>query len=214
MVRPASRIRDGVAILGLVIVPLGIHAALATRSGGSVWAGALVAAEAGLIAWIALGFVPGRLLRWIGSGSVLVVTAAVWRFSSDGIVVSSAIPHAIAYLAILALFASSLTPGRKAIATLFAEKSRGELSPAILRYTRRVTWAWCAFCVAQLLVSLLLMLFAPARIWSMFINVCNLPLLVAMFCCEFAWRKWRHGTSESLMGGFRMARQIRTNETV
>ncbi len=207
-----SGLRKGLTIVALVIVSLGIHAAMATGRGTNL-AGPLIVAEAGLIAWIALGLTRIRGLRWIGCAAASLLTAAIWRYSKDGIVGSAAIPHAVAYLSILTVFGTSLLPGRKAIATIFAEKARGELPPAILLYTRRVTWAWCAFCLAQLVGSLLLLLFAPAETWSMFVNVLNLPLLVAMFCGEFAWRKWRHGSPGRLTDGFRMAGQIKTHDS-
>jgi uncharacterized membrane protein len=144
---------------------------------------------------------------------VLIVTTAVWWFAPAGIFASSAIPHAIAYISVLTVFATSLAPGHKPIITIFAERSRGELLPSVARYTRRVTWAWCVFCAGQLLGSLGLLLFAPAQVWSTFVNVLNLPLLVAMFCGEFAWRKWRHGApKERLIDGFRMAGQISTHD--
>jgi uncharacterized membrane protein len=210
----SSRIRKGGAILALVVAPLGIHIAMATHR-GLYWAGVLVIAEAALIAWIALSLVPIPRLRWLGCAVVLVFTTAVWRLAPDGIVASSAIPHAIAYLSVLTAFGTSLRPGRKAIVTIFAERSRGDLPPALLLYTRRVTWAWCLFCAGQLLGSLLLLLFAPVSVWSMFVNLFNLPLLAAMFCGEFAWRKWRHGSwpRERLTDSFRMAGQITANTT-
>jgi hypothetical protein len=39
-------------------------------------------------------------------------------------------------------------------------------------------------------------------------------LLIAMFCAEFAWRKWRHGSwpRERLIDGLRMAGQITTHD--
>jgi uncharacterized membrane protein len=146
---------------------------------------------------------------------VLLLTTATWRLAPDGVVASSAIPHAIAYLSVLTAFATSLLPGRKPVVTIFAERSRGVLPPALLRYTRRVTWAWVLFCAAQLLTSLLLLLFAPVRVWSGFVNLCNFPLLVAMFCGEFAWRKWRHGSwpRERLTDSFRMAGQVTATTT-
>jgi uncharacterized membrane protein len=209
----AHGLRKGAAILGLILAPLGIHLAMATHR-GMFWAGVLVVAEAVAIAWIALSFVSGTSVRWIGSVVVCLITVAIWWFTKDGIAASSAVPHAIAYLSVLTIFATSLAPGRKPIVTRFAEKSRGELPPAVAVYTRRVTVAWCLFCVAQLLGSLLLLLFAPAEIWSMFVNVFNFPLLIAMFCGEFAWRTWRHGGSphERLRDGFRMAGQITTHD--
>jgi uncharacterized membrane protein len=210
----SSRIRKGAAILALVVAPFGIHLAMATQH-GLYWAGLLVVAEATLIAWIALSLVPIPILRWLGCASVLVFTTAIWRLAPDGIVASSAIPHAIAYLSVLTAFGASLMPGRKPIVTIFAERSRGELPPPLVLYTRRVTWAWCLFCAGQLLGSLLLLLFAPVSVWSIFVNLFNLPLLVAMFCGEFAWRKWRHGSwpRERLTDGFRMAGQITANTT-
>jgi uncharacterized membrane protein len=210
----ASRVRKWIAILAILIAPLAIHLAMATQR-GIYWAGILVVTEAALIAWIALSFVVVPGVRLVGCAIVLTLTTAVWRFSRDGIVASSAIPHAIAYLSVLAIFGASLAPGRKAIVTVFAEKSRGALPPAVMLYTRRVTWAWCLFCVAQLLGSGLLLLFAPVSVWSAFVNGCNLPLLAAMFCGEFAWRKWRHGSCpwERLTDGFRMAGQVRATTT-
>ena len=210
----ASPVRKGVVLLALIMAPIGIHVAMATQRGLAL-AGILVIAESGLIAWIALSFVPVRSLRWIGCAAVLALTTAIWLLSPDGIVASSAIPHAIAYLSLLTVFGASLAPGRKPIITVLAEASRGALPPAVTVYTRRVTWAWCLFCTGQLGFSLLLLLFAPVTVWSAFVNLCNLPLLAAMFCGELVWRKWRHGSwpQERLTDGFRLAREIRASST-
>ena len=209
-----SRVREGLVFLALIVAPIGIHVAMATQR-GLLWAGVLVVAQAVFVAWIALSFLPGRAARWAGSAAILVATGAIWRFSPHGIVASSAIPHAIAYLSVLAIFGLSLLPRRKPIVTILAERSRGALPPTTLLYTRRVTWAWCLFCAGQLLTSLLLLLFAPARVWSTFVNLCNLPLLIAMVSCEFAWRTWRHGAwnRERLTDGFRMAGRLKATTT-
>lgn len=210
----AAPVRKGAVLLALIMVPIGIHLAMATQRGLAL-AGILVIAESGLIAWIAFSFVPVRSLRWIGCAVVLALTSAIWWLSPSGINVSSAIPHALAYLSLLTVFGASLAPGRKPIITILAEASRGTLPPPVLLYTRRVTWAWCLFCAGQLAVSMLLLLFAPVTVWSAFVNLCNLPLLAAMFCGEFAWRKWRHGSwpQERLTDGFRLAREVRTGST-
>ena len=209
MIGWSEDVRKAIAIAALLIAPVCIHVAMATQRGMRI-AGWLVVAEAVLIAWIALSFIRVRIVVWLGCVLVFVVTSLVWRMSPDGIVGAAAVPHAIAYISLLAVFGSSLMPGRKPIITIFAERSRGELPSPLAQYTRRVTWAWCVFCVAQLLGSLLLRLFAPAWMWSTFVNVLNFPLLVAMFCGEFAWRKWRHGhwPQERLTDSFRMAREV------
>jgi uncharacterized membrane protein len=214
MTAVASGVRKGAVVLALIMAPIGVHVAMATQRGLAV-AGVLVIAESGLIAWVALSFVPIRSLRWIGCAAVLVLTTTIWLLSPDGIVASSAIPHAVAYLSLLTVFATSLMPGRKPIITVLAEASRGALLPAVAIYTRRVTWAWCLFCAGQLAGSLLLWLFASVTVWSAFVNLCNLPLLAAMFAGEFAWRTWRHGSwpQERLTDGFRLARQVRSGST-
>jgi uncharacterized membrane protein len=212
MPRVASQIGKAAAVLGLIFAPFFVHVALATRH-GMVAAGILVVAEAGMMAWIALSAVSGRRLRWFGCAAVLIVTALVWQLAPDGIFASSGIPHAIAYVSLLAIFGASLATGRKPIVTMFAERSRGTLSPSLIRYTRRVTWAWCVFAAGQLLGSVLLLSFAPVHVWWVFVNTLNFPLLAAMFCAEFIWRKWRHGVPhERLTDGFRMAGQITTHD--
>ena len=134
------------------------------------------------------------------------------RFTDGGPVVAAAVPHAMAYLALLALFATSLQPGREAVITILARRSRGYLPTEVVRYTRRVTQAWCWFFVAQLLGSLVLLLFAPLQVWSLFINLCNLPLIGVMLCAEYVYRQWRHAARppERLIDMFRIVRTIRT----
>ena len=169
-------VRDGLAILVLIVAPIGIHLAMATQR-GMLWAGIMVDRGSHLPRLDShCRSCHCRSARWAGCAIVLIVTTVIWRYSENGIIASSAIPHAIAYLSILTIFGSSLLPGRKPIITTFAERSRGELPPPVLRYTRRVTWAWCLFCAAQLLGSLLLLLFAPVAVWSaVIVNILNLP---------------------------------------
>jgi uncharacterized membrane protein len=56
------------------------------------------------------------------------------------------------------------------------------------RFTRRLTVAWCAFFAGQILVSALLLAFAPHDVWSMFVNLLDLPLLALMFLAQHAYR--------------------------
>jgi len=44
----------------------------------------------------------------------------------------------------------------------------------------------------MVIVSALLFVLAPLRVWSLFANVLNLPLLAMMFLGEYAWRVLRH----------------------
>ena len=60
--------------------------------------------------------------------------------------------------------------------------------PRVERYTRQVTIAWTAFFIVMLLVSVVLYVFAPIRVWSAFANLLMLPLVALMFIVEYAVR--------------------------
>jgi uncharacterized membrane protein len=97
------------------------------------------------------------------------------------------------------------------VVTTLARRSRGHLPDDVVRYTRRVTWAWCGFFAAQLLASALMLAFAPLHVWSWFINLGNLPLIGVMVCAEYIYRQWRHAARppERLVDMVRIFRQIR-----
>jgi uncharacterized membrane protein len=207
----ASRIAGGALIVVLLAAPVAAHLALVLHRGIAL-AGVLIAVQGMLIAWIASSWIRPRLLRVGACGLVFVGVLLLSRFTGGGPVVAAAVPHAMAYLALLALFAASLQPGREAVITILARRSRGYLPADVVRYTRRVTLAWCGFFVAQLLGSLGLLLLAPLQVWSLFINLCNLPLVGVMLCAEYGYRQWRHAARppERLSDMFRIVRTIRT----
>lgn len=105
-----------------------------------------------------------------------------------GLVAASAIPHALVNTGLLALFGLTLLPGREPLVTMLARRMSGAISADTVTYTRGVTWAWSLFFLAQLLGSLILFLAAPLAVWSFFVNVLNLPLVVLMFAAEYAYR--------------------------
>jgi uncharacterized membrane protein len=86
-------------------------------------------------------------------------------------------------------FSRSLLPNHVALCTHLADKLHGPLSPREVLYTRRVTAAWAVFFFVVASISILLFLFAPLRIWSIYINFCVLPLVGAMFVVEYLVRR-------------------------
>jgi uncharacterized membrane protein len=106
-------------------------------------------------------------------------------------IAAAGLPHASAYTLLLWLFARSLAPGRQPLVTRLARRVHGALPPQIEAYTRRVTLAWCGFFAGQLLASGLWLAFGSASSWSFLINVCNLPLVLAMFVGEYTYRVLR-----------------------
>jgi uncharacterized membrane protein len=76
-----------------------------------------------------------------------------------------------------------------ALCTQLADKVHGPLTPQELRYTRRVTAAWALLFLLITAATLILFVFAPLRLWSLFANFCVLPLIGLMFVAEYAVRR-------------------------
>lgn len=109
-----------------------------------------------------------------------------------GLAAVSGISHAAAYLFLMWYFGRTLARGWEPLITRFARSVHGTLQPAMERFTRKVTIAWCVFFASQLIVSALLFAFAPLNAWSLFINLLNLPLLALMFLGQMVYRRVRH----------------------
>jgi len=180
-----------IGLLVLGAYPILMHATL-VLSGRSVVGTALMLAELAVVTLVAiLQFKRSLALVVVVVGAGLAVV--VFRGPTSAVIVAaSGIPHALANTALLTVFGSSLLPGRKPLITTVSEKLSGApLTPDLVRYTRSVTLAWCCFFVLELAASLLLLLFAPVAVWSLFVNVLTLPLVAAMFLCEYTYRRLR-----------------------
>jgi len=142
------------------------------------------------------GCVLGR--TWRGGVLLALLTVAgvigllLWRVFGASPALLYPVPYLTVYAFLLWLFARTLRPGQQALITRLAAHVHGELPAEIARYTRRVTWAWCVFFAAMALTSMLLFLYEPLPVWSIFNNLLNLPLVVAMYLGEYAWRLWRY----------------------
>jgi uncharacterized membrane protein len=111
--------------------------------------------------------------------------AFLFRFS---FVTVSAITHWAIYAGLLITFAVTLRPKREALLTTMAGKLHGPLSAEVTVYTRQATFAWCIFFAGQLAASVTLFFFAPLVVWSFFVNVLDIPLVLAMFAAEYFFR--------------------------
>ncbi len=160
------------------------------------------ATEAAVLALIQIALLGAltihRLRGWLrvaavaGVGALLVALGVrMVRPGTIGLIATSGLSHTCIYLSPLFLFSRSLQPGRIPLVTVLAARLRGILSPEIEAYTRNVTKAWCVFFTMQLVTSVMLLTFAPVRIWSLFVNVLDAPMVGAMFAAEYATRRWR-----------------------
>lgn len=142
-----------------------------------------------VVAWVSLRMV-GKLW-WpllgllFGLGVYYVATGDHGRI---GLLAVNGLSHATTNLFLLWVFGRTLLPQSEPLLSQISRKVHGWLDPDVVDYTRHATIAWCVFFVLQVLVSLLLYVFAPLAAWSFFINVLNLPLLLLMFVGENAYR--------------------------
>jgi hypothetical protein len=104
-----------------------------------------------------------------------------------GFVTASALSHWAIYAALLTGFALTLRPGREPLITAMARRMH-DLTPEMVSYTRKVTFAWSFFFAFQLAASVTLFCFAPLVVWSFFVNILDIPLVVSMFAAEYAVR--------------------------
>jgi uncharacterized membrane protein len=111
---------------------------------------------------------------------------------SEIALIALGIPHAAAYLLLLALFGRTLASGREPLVTGIARRVHGTLEPGIVIYTRRVTAAWCFFFAGQLVLSAALFALLTVEAWVLLVNLLNIPLLVVMFAAEYGYRIARY----------------------
>ncbi|MBE9548737.1 MAG: hypothetical protein IMF09_04960 [Proteobacteria bacterium] len=99
----------------------------------------------------------------------------------------------VIYTSMFSLFATSLMPGNIPLITRFASLMRGikpdNLATVVQIYTRRVTEVWAGLFLSLGIVSLLLALYAPMYLWSLFTNVISYIIIGLLFLFEYAMRK-------------------------
>jgi uncharacterized membrane protein len=137
------------------------------------------------------------VLAWRSRHRVLLVTS--WAGLSVALYAASGwllghyewiflLEHAGIHALLGLAFGRSLRTGREPLVTGFARIVHGSMSPALIAYTRSVTWAWTCYFAVISISSLLLFWLAPIATWSTFANLLTFPLLVAMFAIEYAVR--------------------------
>ena len=107
------------------------------------------------------------------------------------VLITAGISHAGFFAALGLGLGASLRGGRTDPITQLARRLDPNWRPEMEGYTRGVAIAWTCFFLGQCLVSGILAMFAPRDVWSLFINVLDLPLVAAMFVAEYLVRRHR-----------------------
>lgn len=182
-----------------------VHSALVDAYGGAI---RLVLAS---VPFLAVGYWVVRHARNKLLWALILLSAALAVYLIEqqerlGLAAANALTHAAINILMLWVFARTLLRGREPLVTGFARRFHGTIPPYIEAYTRRVTLAWCAFFIAQVLVSAALFVFSTLPVWSLFVNVLSLPLIALMFLAEYAYRvtRYRSYPHASIVKGMQM----------
>lgn len=163
-------VTDAGHLLLLALPPLAAGGWLVLRAASATWRPLAALGLAGLVYLL----VEGHYLR-------------------SGMIAADGLSHASVNFFMLWLFGGTLRRGGDPLISRVARHLEGGvLSPALAAYTRNVTIAWTVFFAAQLLASALLYALAPLPVWSLFINVLNVPLIALMFAVEYLIRMRHH----------------------
>jgi uncharacterized membrane protein len=100
--------------------------------------------------------------------------------------------HAGIHFALGCVFASTLRPGAMPLISAFAARVHRTMTPALLHYTRQVTWLWSAYFALMVVLSFALFIAAPWWWWSLFANVVTPFAAVALFVGEYLVRYRLH----------------------
>jgi uncharacterized membrane protein len=100
------------------------------------------------------------------------------------------IEHAGTQFVLCLAFGRTLRAGSEPMCSYFARLVHGSLTPALLRYTRRITVAWAVFFGAMSMTSTVLFFAAPVSVWSAFVNFFTGPLICLMFVIEYGARRY------------------------
>jgi uncharacterized membrane protein len=187
-VRPTQVLR-GAAMGGLAIA-WAVAAHYGSAGLGNADVNALIAlAPIAAATALSLGRLP-RLTAILGLLGLAAVLYWLWPTLRQKVFVLYFIQNVGINLALAALFGRTLFgPGEALVTRLARLVGEGEISERQRRYTRQVTQAWTLFFLANAAVSVLLGLFAPAEVWSIYANLLGGPLVASMFLAEHLWRR-------------------------
>lgn len=179
-----------IALAGIAYV-LASYWLMTSKPGSSWHAVVVVAPMLGLAA----------VLAWQRQQRVFAVLAAVAAsvllfqgrdgggLSSESIYVAE---HVTIHLLLAFVFGGTLMAARESLITGLARRVHGSLTPAMVRYSRKVTVAWTVYFLAMAALSLALFAFAPFSSWAAFAGLVSPLAMLALFVGEYLLRYHLH----------------------
>jgi len=132
----------------------------------------------------------GRRRPWrrvlLGAGATALLLAAAPRLPL--LRQSPYFIPVLIYLALLFQFGRTLLPGSEPLIVRYCRSDLGAVPAPVERYARRLTALWCAVFSAMLVECAVLAEYASIEVWSLFANLLNYLLVLALFLGEHAVR--------------------------
>ncbi len=139
-----------------------------------------------LIAGLLPGLRKGTYVAWLILLGVFLGGLLLWLL--DSVTHLFYLPPILINVMLLVLFGVTLLSGNTPLITQFSKILKGNLEPEQIRYTKNVTQAWVLFFFCMIIETILLAIFAPATIWSLFTNFINYLFLLVFFILEYMVR--------------------------
>jgi len=125
-------------------------------------------------------------LDWAVAGALSVASVAIVLTGSERLM---RLYPSLVSLGLLVAFGATLVKGPSMIEK-FARRVYADPPAHIVRYTRRVTWVWCAFFALNGAGSVYTALASSRATWSLYNGVIAYGLIGALLVGEIAWRRW------------------------
>jgi uncharacterized membrane protein len=133
-----------------------------------------------------------RLLALLAALATAALVVQAWRggLDTNAIYVGQ---HVAIHVLLAFVFGLTLQAGREPLVTALARRVHGgQLTPAMARYSRKVTIVWTAYFVAMAALSLAIHAFLPFDAWATFANLATPLAMLLLFVGEYALRYRLH----------------------
>jgi len=127
--------------------------------------------------------------RWVAALIAMAFGGSVILLLQGTVLQVMFLPPIVINVLLAAYFARTLGSGQVPLITKFAYMTDGRFIPEKANYTRALTQAWVLFFVLIALESLLLAIFSPPEIWSLFTNFINYLFALGFFVGEYFLRR-------------------------
>lgn len=171
-----------VVLCAFISYPVSLHFLIASgRITAAVW---VLLAAASAYSLFALRAPRNLLAQLVGPGVMLMAAIGIFLDGAAALY----LPPMLVSGTLLQVFGHSLLPGNEPVISRYARQVDNIDDSRSLDYARGLTWFWTLVFAAILVESVLLALFAPLEIWSLFTNVLNYGFIASLFVLEYVYR--------------------------